>query len=130
MKMMMKIITATIAIARALSHPVSKKCRIRNSQTKNIIMAPIRLPTTPSSSALNITPMSVPRNAIQSASVNFALLLPASSLPAIQSTGARIIVETINCIIVAMISISLYPSSTSTLDRLLFKLKHYLKIRA
>ena len=86
----MKIITAIIAIANAIIHPQSKKCLISASQITNIITAAIR----PLLKAPTTAPITVPRTTIHIASVNFAFSLPASALPANQSTGATIMVPT------------------------------------
>ena len=82
-----KIITAIIAIAKAINHPQSKKCLINASQTMNIITADIKLPK----KAPTTAPMTVPRTTIQMASVNFALSFPANALPTSQSIGATTI---------------------------------------
>jgi len=52
-----------------LGNPQSKKCFINASQTMNIIIADIKLPT----KAATTEPIIVPRTTIQIASVNFAL---------------------------------------------------------
>jgi len=59
--MIMKTITAITAIANAFSHPQSKKCLINASQTTNIIIADIKLPTKTPTTA----PITVPRTTIQ-----------------------------------------------------------------
>ncbi len=77
------ITTATTAITNAFSHPQSKKCLINASQIISNIMVAIKLPMNAPTTVFII----VPRNTIQSASVNFALSFPAISLPEIQRAG-------------------------------------------
>jgi len=81
-----QIIMATIAIASAINHPVSKKCFTNASQTNSTMIAAI----IPAKRYWKIPPITIPRTTIHIASVNFALSLPASSLPAIYRTGDRI----------------------------------------
>ena len=83
----MKTMTAITAIANAFNHPQSKKCFINASQTMNIIIADIKLPTRAPTTA----PMIVPITTIQMASVNFALSFPTNALPTSQSIGATTI---------------------------------------
>ena len=116
-----KIITATTAIAKAFSQPQSKKCLISASQTMNITIAAINPPTKAPSTA----PITVPRTAIQRASVNFALSLPASSLPAIHSTGASITAATTIYINIPTGSIAILSNPlVATLVLSIYKLKH------
>ena len=90
-----QITMATTAIMSAFNHPVSKKCFTKASQMNSTIM-PARMPE--KRYWIN-PPITVPRITIQSASVNFALSVPAKSLPEIQRTGAKITMLTIICII-------------------------------
>jgi hypothetical protein len=93
--MTIQITMATIAIMSALIHPVSKKCFTKASQMNSTIM----LAMMPEKRYWKNPPITVPRITIQRASVNFALSLPANSLPAIQRTGAKMTMLTIICII-------------------------------
>jgi len=73
--MIMKIITAIIAITSAFNHPQSKKRLISASQIMNIMGAAIKPPT----KAPTAAPITVPRTTIHIASVNLALSFPASA---------------------------------------------------
>ena len=96
-----KMITATMAITSALSHPQSKKCLISASQTISKTIVATKLFMNVPTSVFMIDP----RKTIQSASVNFALSFPAIRRPEIQSAGERSRVVIIICIIAAMMSI-------------------------
>jgi len=81
-----KIITARIEIARAFSHPQSKKRLTSASQIINWIMEAMK----PLKSDPKNAPMTVPRITIHMASVNFALSFPESALPESHNTGDSI----------------------------------------
>jgi hypothetical protein len=98
----MKTSTEITAITNAFIQPVSKKCLIKPSQTKNIIIDAIKPPT----NTFTTVPIMIPRTTIQIASVNFALCLPAKALPTNQRIGAITIMATTICINKATKSIS------------------------
>ena len=87
----MKNTTVSMLIARAISHPQSKKCFTSASQTISCIILAIM----PVNIAENIEPKRVPIKIIQIASVNFAFSFPTSALPASHKTGESMIVGTI-----------------------------------
>ena len=95
------ITTATTAIMNAFIHPQSKKCLISASQIINNIIVAIKLPINAPTTVFMI----IPRKAIQSASVNFALSFPAINLPEIQRAGESNTVPITICIIVPIRSI-------------------------
>lgn len=86
-----KMITATIEIASAFSHPVSKKYFTVASQSNSWMMEAL----IPVKKAPKSVPTTVPSMTIQMASVNFALSFPTIALPDSQRTGDSIIVFTI-----------------------------------
>jgi len=85
------MIIAIIEMARAFSHPQSKKCFTNASQSISWMMEAIK----PMNKAPKSAPITVPRMTIQMASVNFAFSFPASALPDSQRTGESIMVFTI-----------------------------------
>jgi hypothetical protein len=85
------IITAINAIAKAITHPQSKKCLISPSHIMKVIIAERRIGrfNAPMASLIMI-----PRRTIQMASKNFALSFPTRDLPEIHRNGTTIIVVT------------------------------------
>ncbi len=88
-------------MAKAISHPQSKKCLISPSQTMNMMTAPSK----PGMNEPMIALRMVPRRTIQIASRNFALSFPTRDLPDIQRNGATIIVPTM--ILIRMLTMSI-----------------------
>jgi hypothetical protein len=85
-----KTITATTAIANAISQPQSKKCLIRASQITNMMIAATKPPT----KAPTIAPITTPRTTIQIASVNLAFSFPTKALQTSHKMGATTIMPT------------------------------------
>ncbi len=86
-----KIITATIEMASAFSHPVSKKYFTNASQIISWMMETMK----PIKTAPKSEPTTVPMATIQMASVNFAFSVPTNHLPDSQRTGDSRMVFTI-----------------------------------
>ena len=93
--MAMKIMTTSMLMISALSHPQSKKCLTRASQTMSCIIEAI----IPVKKAENIDPNSVPMRMIQMASVNLALSFPTIALPPSHKIGESMMVGTMTFMI-------------------------------
>ena len=72
------MIIARIEMARAFSHPQSKKCLTINSQSISWIKAAIK----PEKKIPKSVPTTVPMTIVSMASVNLAFSFPAIALPA------------------------------------------------